>query len=284
MSDARAPLSPLDVVALLRAAGCVFAEVEADLLLAAARTPVELADMVDRRVQGLPLEQILGWAEFCGLRILVDPGVFVPRRRTELLVRQAIALAPDAAARAGAPTVVVDLCCGSGAVGAALLAALDGVEVHAADIDPVAVRCARRNVVGARGHVYEGDLDAPLPVELQGRVDVLVANAPYVPTEEIRLMPPEARLHEPRTALDGGADGLDLHRRVAQAAPRWLAPGGHVLIETSERQAPRTAQLLADVGLVAWVVTDDELDGTVVVAAWPTGVAPPEPAPHHGAP
>ena len=271
MSDAPAPLSPLDVVALLRAAGCVFAEVEAELLLAAAQTPTELADLVDRRVQGLPLEQILGWAEFYGLRILVDPGVFVPRRRTELLVRQAIALAPDAAARAGSPTVVVDLCCGSGAVGAALLAALDGVQVHAADIDPVAVRCARRNVTGARGHVYEGDLDAPLPASLRGRVDVLVANAPYVPTEEIRLMPPEARIHEPRTALDGGADGLDVHRRVAQVAPRWLAPGGHVLIETSERQAPRTAQLLADNGLVPWVVNDDELDGTVVVATWPGG-------------
>ena len=271
MTDARAPLSPLDVVALLRAAGCVFAEVEAELLLAAAQTPTELADLVDRRVQGLPLEQILGWAEFYGLRILVDPGVFVPRRRTELLVRQAIALAPDAAARAGSPTVVVDLCCGSGAVGAALLAALDGVQVHAADIDPVAVRCARRNVAGVRGHVYEGDLDAPLPASLRGRVDVLVANAPYVPTEEIRLMPPEARIHEPQTALDGGADGLDVHRRVAQVAPRWLAPGGHVLIETSERQAPRTAQLLADNGLVPWVVNDDELDGTVVVATWPGG-------------
>jgi release factor glutamine methyltransferase len=284
MPDEHGPLTLPDVVTLLRAAGCVFAEDEADLLLAAAPTPAELADMVDRRVQGLPLEQILGWAEFCGLRILVDPGVFVPRRRTELLARQAIALAPDAGARGGAPIVVVDLCCGSGAVGAALLAALDGVEVHAADIDPVAVQCARRNVVGPRGHVYEGDLDAPLPAELQGRIDILVANAPYVPIEEIRLMPPEARLHEPQRALDGGVDGLDLHRRVAQVAPRWLAPSGHVLIETSERQAQQTAQLLADVGLVAWVVTDDELDGTVVVAAWPTGVVPPEPAPHHGAP
>jgi release factor glutamine methyltransferase len=274
MSEAFAPLSQLDVVARLRAAGCVFAEDEADLLLAAAHTPAELAAMVDRRVQGLPLEQIVGWAEFCGLRILVDPGVFVPRRRTELLVRQAIAVAPVGAGRDGAPVVVVDLCCGSGAVGAALLAALDRVEVHAADIDPAAVRCARRNVVGPRGHVHEGDLDAPLPPALRGRVDVLVANAPYVPTDEIRLMPPEARLHEPQTALDGGADGLDLHRRVAQASPRWLAPGGHVLIETSERQAPRTAQLLAEAGLVARVVSDDELDGTVVVATWPDGIAP----------
>lgn len=284
MSDPRTPLSAPDVVAVLRTAGCVFAEVEADLLIDAARTPAELTDMVDRRTQGLPLEQILGWAEFCGLRILVDPGVFVPRRRTELLVHQAIALAWDATVRAGAPTVVVDLCCGSGAVGAALLAALDQVEVHSADIDPAAVRCARRNVVGPRGHVYEGDLDAPLPADLRGCVDVLVANAPYVPTEEIRLMPPEARLHEPRTALDGGADGLDLQRRVADVVPLWLAPGGHVLIETSERQAPRTAQLLTDVGLVPWVVTDDDLDATVVVATWPVAVVPPQPAPHRGAP
>ncbi|MGV8977857.1 MAG: putative protein N(5)-glutamine methyltransferase [Cellulomonas sp.] len=276
MCDRQGPVPDVDVVALLRAAGCVFAEDEAGLLIAAARTPAELAAMVDRRVHGLPLEQILGWAEFCGLRIVVEPGVFVPRRRTELLVRQAVALAPEAAARGGAHVVVVDLCCGSGAVGAALLAALDDVEVHAADIDPVAVRCARRNVVGPRGHVYEGDLDAPLPASLRDRVDILVANAPYVPTGQIRLMPPEARLHEPQTALDGGTDGLDLHRRVARAAPRWLAPGGHVLIETSQRQAPRTAQLLTDVGLVARVVTDDELDATVVVAARPTGVAPPD--------
>ena len=269
MSDARAPLSPLDVVALLRAAGCVFAEVEADLLLAAARTPAELADMVDRRVQGLPLEQILGWAEFCGLRILVDPGVFVPRRRTELLVRQAVALAPAAAARAGTPTVVVDLCCGSGAVGAALLAALDRVEVHAADIDPVAVRCARRNVVGARGHVYEGDLDASLPAELRGRVDVLVANAPYVPTEAIGLLPLEARRHEPRVALDGGADGLDVQRRVSAAARQWLAPGGHLLVETSGRQAPQTVETVACHGLIPRVASSDELNATVVIGTRP---------------
>src|SRR5919198_868550 len=105
-----------EIVSRLRAAGCVFAEDEALLLISAAGSPGELAAMVDRRIAGLPLEHVLGWAEFCGLRIAVDPEVFVPRRRTELLVRQAIALA-----RPGA--VVVDLCCGSGAVGAALAAA-----------------------------------------------------------------------------------------------------------------------------------------------------------------
>ncbi|NEB09242.1 methyltransferase, partial [Streptomyces coelicoflavus] len=121
------------VVAALRGAGCVFAEDEAALILAAARTAAELTAMVDRRVTGLPLELVLGWAEFRGLRVAVAPGVFVPRRRTEFLVSEALAHAPDA-------DVVVDLCCGSGAVGAALAAALDRPEVHAADVDPAAVR------------------------------------------------------------------------------------------------------------------------------------------------
>ncbi|WP_369827264.1 hypothetical protein [Cryobacterium sp. N19] len=97
------------ITAQLRAAGCVFADEEAALLLSVAQSPGDLAAMVARRVDGLPLEQILGWAEFCGLRILVDPEVFVPRRRTEFLVTQALALCPRDA-------LVVDLCCGSGAV------------------------------------------------------------------------------------------------------------------------------------------------------------------------
>jgi release factor glutamine methyltransferase len=236
----------------------VFAEEEAELLVAAAGTPAELAASVDRRVAGLPLEQVLGWAEFCGLRIVVAPGVFVPRRRTEFLVRRAAALAPP-------HPVVVDLCCGTGAVGAALAAALADVELYAADVDPAAVRCARRNIPAGVGRVFEGDLDAPLPPALLGRVDVLVANAPYVPTSAIATMPPEARDHEARVALDGGADGLALQRRVAAAAPRWLTAGGSLLIETSERQAPATAAAVTAAGLVARVARSAELDGTVVI-------------------
>lgn len=259
--------APDDVVARLRASGCVFAEDEARLLVAEARTPDELAAMVDRRAAGLPLEQVLGWAEFCGLRMAVDPGVFVPRRRTEFLVRQAAALARRAAGRSR--TVVVDLCCGSGALGAALAAALGGdgrpVELYAADVDPAAVRCARRNVAAAGGRVYEGDLYEPLPAALRGRVDVLLANTPYVPTGEIGLLPPEAREHEPLVALDGGPDGLDVQRRVIEEAPRWLAPGGHLLVETGERQAPRAAGAMARGGLVPRVVTSEELYATVVV-------------------
>ncbi|MDQ2788938.1 MAG: putative protein N(5)-glutamine methyltransferase [Actinomycetota bacterium] len=255
----------------LRAAGCVFAEDEARLLISAARTPDDLAAMVDRRAAGLPVEHVLGWAEFCGLRIAVDPGVFVPRRRTELLVRQAAALASQTAGPADrARVVVLDLCCGSGAVGAAMAAALlDRVELYAVDIDPAAARCARRNVAAASGQVFEGDLYEPLPVALRGRVDILVANAPYVPTEEIRLLPPEARLHEPWVALDGGADGLDVQRRVAAAAPLWLAPGGYLLVETSRRQAPHTVETFTRNGLTPRVVSSEEPDATIVIGTRP---------------
>jgi release factor glutamine methyltransferase len=237
------------------------------LLVCAARTPGDLVAMADRRAAGLPLEHVLGWAQFCGLRIAVDPGVFVPRRRTAFLVRQAAGLARQTPARRR--TVVVDLCCGSGAVGAALGAALDEVELHACDLDPAAVRCARRNLAAVGGRVYEGDLFEPLPATLRGRIDVLVANAPYVPTEAIGLLPPEARMHEPRSALDGGADGLDVLRRVTAAAPGWLAPGGHLLVETSERQAPRTADAVARNGLIPRVASSVELNATVVIGTRP---------------
>jgi len=232
------------------------------LLVSAARTPADLDTLVERRVAGMPLEHVLGWAEFCGLRVAVDPGVFVPRRRTELLVGQAAALARP-------PAVVVDLCCGSGAVGAALLAALDRVELYAVDLDPAAVRCARRNIAAAGAQVYEGDLYQPLPVTLRGRVDILVANAPYVPSEAIGLLPPEARRYEPRAALDGGADGLDTVRRVAAAAPLWLAPGGHLLVETSEHQAPLTVEAVAGNGLVPRVAGSAELNATIVIGTRP---------------
>ncbi|MFG2135238.1 putative protein N(5)-glutamine methyltransferase [Streptomyces sp. NPDC048650] len=264
-------LSRPAVTATLRAAGCVFAEDEAELLVAAARTPAELAAMVDRRVLGHPLEHIVGWAEFHGLRVAVDEGVFVPRRRTEFLVGRAVALGRRAARPAPDRTRVVDLCCGSGAVGTALAAALDRVELHAADIEPAAVRCARRNVAAAGGEVYEGDLFAPLPDGLRGRIDILVANVPYVPTEEVGLLPAEARDHEPMVALDGGADGLDVLRRVTASAPRWLAPGGHLLVETSERQAERAVDAFARGGLVPRVAVSDEWYATVVIGTRPIG-------------
>ena len=285
------PLLPApapEIVTRLRAAGCVFAEEEAGLLVSAARTPEELVVMIDRRVAGLPLEQVIGWAEFCGLRIAVDPGVFVPRRRTEFLVRQAALLArggrpppnpprswgeavpprpprppSEEIARPG-DVIIVDLCCGAGAIGAALAHALGGAEVYAVDIDPPAVHCARRNVPGP---VYQGDLYDPLPARLRGRVSLVTANVPYVPTAEIRFLPTEARCHEPSVALDGGPDGLDILRRVAAGAPQWLAPGGHLLIETSERQATLAAAAFAENALTPRVASSADLDATVVIGS-----------------
>ncbi|MEU6773116.1 putative protein N(5)-glutamine methyltransferase [Streptomyces sp. NPDC046759] len=254
--------SPDTVVSALRAAGCVFAEEEAELILATARTPGDAASMVERRAAGHPLELVLGWAEFHGLRVTVEPGVFVPRRRTEFLVDQALAQAPYA-------TVVVDLCCGSGALGAALADALDGAEVHAADIDPAAVRCARRNLAAFGGQAHQGDLYDALPAALRGRVGILTANVPYVPTAELPLLPAEAREHEPRVALDGGADGLDLLRRVAAGATEWLAPGGCLLTETSERQAPAAVRALTEAGLRTRPAVSEELSAHVVIGVRP---------------
>lgn len=251
------------IVSQLRSAGCVFAEEEARLLLAEAPGPAQLAENVRRRIGGVPLEYILGWAEFAGRRIVVEAGVFVPRRRTGLLVHEAVALL-TAEAGPSAP-IVVDLCCGSGAVGAAMLCRLPRAELHAADIDPAAVACARRNVEPLGGQVHEGDLFKALPPGLRGRVQLVAVNAPYVPTEAIRTMPPEARLYEPALSLDGGPDGLDFHRRLAAEATEWLAPGGRLLIETSERQAAGTAAILVAEGFGVRTVRSEELDGTAVV-------------------
>lgn len=276
--------SPEETVRRLRAAGCVFAEEEAGLLTGAAASAAELDAMIERRAAGQPLEHILGWASFCGLRIGVATGVFVPRRRTGFLVRQAELLlrgtsgggSSDGGSSGGASSgggssgggrgaVVVDLCCGSGAVGAVLAARVAGIELHASDLDPAAVRCSRGNIEPAGGRVHEGDLFEPLPARLRGRVAVLAANAPYVPTAAIGTMPPEARTHEPRLSLDGGPDGLDIQRRVIAGAPVWLAPGGHVLIETSRGQARRTTGLMRRAGLSARLARDPELDATVAI-------------------
>lgn len=239
-----------DVVLRLRAAGCVFAEEEASLLLAA---PGDLDALVARRAAGEPLEWVLGWADFGPLRVTVRPGVFVPRRRTELLAATAIArLRPGA--------VAVDLCCGSGAIAAAIVAEVPFAEVYAADIDPVAVACARENLPTAT--VLEGDLFDPLPSMLRGRVDVVVANTPYVPSDEVAKLPPDFRDHEPRFTLDGGPDGLALLRRIATSASDWLRPGGALLIEVGESQRDAAMAAYGAAGLQASYESDE--DGTIV--------------------
>ena len=244
-----------DVVRLaarLRAAGSVWAEDETALLTAAA-SGGRLEELVLRRLAGEPLETVLGWVDFGGLRLAVVPGVFVPRRRTELLARVARDRLPDGG-------VLVELCSGVAPVAAYAGA---GAEVHVADVDERALACARTNVPQAAAHL--GDLYEALPGGLLGRVDVLAANAPYVPTDEIATMPREARDHEQPAALDGGSDGVDVHRRIAAGARRWLRDGGVLAIETSPRQAPLTAAAMTHAGLGTEVVRDDDLDATVVV-------------------
>ncbi|GAB4086779.1 putative protein N(5)-glutamine methyltransferase [Myceligenerans cantabricum] len=316
-----------ELVARLRAAGCVFAEDEAALLSEAARTPPTVdhrsggtppggpidPDLLERlvaaRIGGAPLEQVLGWAELWGRRWTVTPGVFVPRHRSELLVAEALShlrtqhgtrqttgarphtdeAAPDSDTWP-ADAVVVDLCCGCGALGGSVALDLAGagvdVELHASDVDPAATECARKNLAGVLAGpgtdsragrltavVQDGDLDSCLPASLRERADLLLCNAPYVPTGAIALMPREARDHEPRLALDGGADGLGVLRRVIAAAPTWLRPGGALLFETGHDQAEAAATAARDSGLTPRVVSDDALGATAIIAHRPRPAA-----------
>ena len=249
----------MTVIERLRAAGCVFAEDEAAVLGAAAPDEATLEDLVRRRCAGEPLEQVVGYADFGGVRVRLRPGVFVPRVRSELLVR----LGVEQGRRVGIP-VVVDLCCGSGALGLAVRARLPEIDLYAADVEPAAVACARENFGPDAGRVFHGDLFEPLPAQLRGMVDVLVANVPYVATRHLALLPAEARDHEPRTALDGGDDGLDVFRAVIAAAPQWLSPGGAVFSEITEAQADAATAAVRAAGLEPAVSYDDDLEATVV--------------------
>ncbi|MFC4373812.1 putative protein N(5)-glutamine methyltransferase [Nocardia halotolerans] len=255
-----------DVVRALRGAGCVFAEDEAALLIeAAAGDPARLDGLLADRVSGTPLEYLLGWVEFRGARVGVRPGVFVPRQRTAFLVDQAVAAVAPGVAR----VCVVDLCCGCGALGSSTVTELRArgceVELVAADIDPVAVACARENLAPLRGEVFAGDLFDALPADLRGRIDLLLANTPYVPSDRVADLPPEAREHEPRVALDGGADGLDVLRRVADGAESWLAPGGSVFVETGTAQVETACAVLRAHGLVPRMEHSEQDYATVVI-------------------
>ena len=247
-----------DLVTQLREAGCVFAEEEAEILFAAASDTTELDLLAARRIDGEPLEHVVGWAGFAGLRIPVAPGVFVPRRRTELVARVAQRLAPDLG-------TVVDLCCGAGAIGIALATWREDLTVFASDIDPVAVELAARGLAPLGGTAVVSNMDADLPPGLAGAVDVVTSCPPYVPTRQIAMMPHEARDHEPRRALDGGRDGARVQARVFDAAVRLLAPGGACVVETSEHVVDATVAAATHAGLAAAVEEDEALGAVVVV-------------------
>lgn len=231
----------IDRIALvqqLAGGGCLAPEEEAaELIRAAADGSRPLEEMVPRRLRGEPLAWITGFVRFCDLRVQVDPGVYVPRPHTEGLASRAASLLPSAG-------IGVDLCTGSGAVAAVLAAAGPGATVFATDVDPAAVACARRNGVRA----LLGNLDEPLPESIRGRVDVMTAVVPYVPTEELHLLPRDVLAYERRPALDGGAGGTTFLQQVARLSADWLAPAGHVLLELGGDQASAIARTMEGVG------------------------------------
>ena len=241
-------LDRASVTQLLTDAGCIAAREEADeLIRAAAGNSDVLDDLVSRRTNGEPIAWLTGSVTFCDVELFVARGVYVPRSQTEPLARRAATLLPNAG-------VAADLCTGVGAIAAVLAAAVPTARVLATELDMTAARCARRNGVD----VFEGYLDGPLPREFEHRVDVLTAAVPYVPTESLRLLPRDVQAFEPRLALDGGPDGMDLLSEVVRRSARWLRPGRWILLELGGDQADPIGRLLHEVGFEGIDVLADQ--------------------------
>ncbi len=257
--DDGAALDLSSLTRALEAAGCVAALEEATELIDAAHDDAELGLMRERRLSGEPLAWITGRVTFCGLEIMVAPGVYVPRWQSEPLARRAAQLLPEAG-------VAVDLCTGSGALAAVMQVAHPAAEVVATEIDATAVHCARRNGMA----VYQGDLDLPLPADLALRVDVMTGVLPYVPSDAMHLLPRDVRHFEPRLALDGGSAGLTLLTRAVQRSPRWLRRGGWLLVEVGDDQISRVTRVMGEAGFgVVTVIEDDDGDPRGLCAQLP---------------
>ena len=236
---------------LLSRAGFIAAAEEAHELLARSAGDAELLDsLIGRRLTGEPLAWITGSVSFCGVETRVDPGVYVPRWQSEPLARRAVERRP-------ATGTAIDLCTGSGAIAKTLITSRPGARVVASDVDERAVACAIANGV----EVYRGDLFAPLPRALEGRVDVVVAVVPYVPTPELPLLQRDTFAFESPLSYDGGPDGTDILQRVLTDAPRFLRRGGALLLELGGEQDDVLDGDLARLGYVdVSVLTDDDGD------------------------
>ena len=255
MSRSGAPPDRGALVELLAGAGFVSATQEADELLAAAAAggvggfgdAGRLEELVQRRLTGEPLAWITGSASFCGRRLRVHPGVYVPRR-------QALGGAPCQRFALPAGGVAIDLCTGSGAIASALMAMRPGARIVASELDERAVGCARANGV----EVYSGDLFAPLPRSLEGRADVVVGVVPYVPTPELELLQRDTLTFESTLSYDGGPDGAGILRRVLAGSPRFLCRGGALLLELGGAEADLLADDVARLGYADVTVLADE--------------------------
>jgi release factor glutamine methyltransferase len=240
------------LAALLSRAGFIAAKEEASELLTCAAGDVELLDsLVARRLTGEPLAWITGTVSFCGVEIRVDPGVYVPRWQSEPLALRAVERLPTNG-------TAIDLCTGTGAVAKTLITNHPGARVVASDVDERAVACATANGV----EVYLGDLFAPLPHALEGRVDVVVGVVPYVPASALPLLQRDTFAFESPLSYDGGHDGTDILRRVLTDSPRFLRRGGALLLELGGEQADVLDDDLARLGYVDISVLVDE-DGDV---------------------
>lgn len=239
------------LVTRLCAAGFIAAEEEAHELLAYAAGDTALLDsLLRRRLTGEPLAWIIGHTRFCGVQLRVDSGVYVPRWQSEALAHRAVERLP-------ANGVAIDLCTGSGAIARILTRNRPGARVVASDLDERSVACAAANGV----EVYRGDLFAPLPSELEGRVDVVVGVVPYVPTPALPLLQRDTFAFESALAYDGGRDGTDILRRVLRESRLFLRPGGALLLELGGDQADALGDDLARLGYIdVSVLVDDEGD------------------------
>jgi release factor glutamine methyltransferase len=246
------PNDQASLSALLASEGFIAAEEESEELLAYAAGDDELLrPAFRRRLTGEPLAWIIGHVSFCGIEIRVDPGVYVPRWLSEPLARRAVERLPEEG-------TALDLCTGSGAIAKVLSAHRLRARVAASDVDARAVACAVANGVDA----YCGDLFAPLPGDLEGRVDVVVGVVPYVPTAELPLLQRDTFTFETPLSYDGGADGADILRRVLRDAPRFLRSRGALLLELGGHQAGLLAEELASLGYIDPSILTDE-DGDV---------------------
>ena len=265
-----------DAIARLGRAGLSTARQDAEWLLASRlgierfalylepdRTlPPDVAErvhaLIERRAGHEPLQHLLGFEDFRGLRLRVTPDVLIPRPETEGLVEWALelldAMSADggrAGAMSGPPLMVADIGTGSGAIACALAGARPAAEVVAVEASPAALAVAADNVraLGLEGRVrlLAGDLLAPLAAQAS-RLAMIVANLPYLASAVIPTLPREVRDFEPRAALDGGPDGLGLLRRLVRAAPAVLRPGGRLVLEIGEEQAGALASLMVAEG------------------------------------